>query len=445
MACTAPDNFDPIEYINTPRWLTSRLGLSRTRELLARLGNPQNKLHFVHVAGTNGKGSTCAYLASILQAAGLRTGLFTSPYIEHFEERIRVNGQNIPYARLVEVTLAVRAQAEAMAAGDPNEHPTEFELMTAVAFTYFAEEHCDIVVCEVGLGGRLDSTNVIQPPDVAVIARIGLDHTAILGNTLAEIAREKAGIIKPGAHVVTYPQEPEAAAEIKAAAAQAGCRLSTPDFAQLALGPVEFGGEVPLRQFSYGSHGVLKTRLLGAYQPQNAALALTAIDALRECGWEIPETAVRKGVAACTWPGRFEVLPRRSTSSPTIVVDGGHNPQGAQALVQSLTSVFPGQKPVFVVGVMADKDYHTMLETVLALASAVVTTTPHNPRALPAEELAQAARKANSSVPVQAAASYDGALRLACELASSSKLICAFGSLYAIGSIKEALRAAGLL
>ena len=189
--------FDPVAYINTPRWRSSRLGLDRTRELLAGLGNPQDKLRVVHVAGTNGKGSTCAFLASILQEAGYKTGLFTSPYIIEFADRIRVNGSNIAPDDLLDVTLAVREIAEAMP-----DHPTEFELMTAVAFTHFAQQECDICVVEVGLGGRLDSTNVLEAPELCVITPIALDHTELLGDTLAAIAGEKAGIVKPGVPVV---------------------------------------------------------------------------------------------------------------------------------------------------------------------------------------------------------------------------------------------------
>ena len=203
--------FDPIAYINEPRWMESRLGLDRIRELLDRLGRPQDRLKFVHVAGTNGKGSTCAYLASILQAAGLRTGLFTSPYLITFEERIRVDGVNIALDQLAEVALLVKEQAEAM-----TDHPTEFELMTAVALVHFARQGCDIVVLEVGLGGRLDSTNVIDAPEAAVIARIGLDHTKLLGTALAAIAGEKAGIVKPGSAVVSWPQDAAAMAVVDA-------------------------------------------------------------------------------------------------------------------------------------------------------------------------------------------------------------------------------------
>lgn len=232
--------FDAIEYINTPRWLTSRLGLERIRELLDRLGRPQDRLKFVHVAGTNGKGSTCAFTASILAEAGFKTGLFTSPYVETFHERIRVNGRNISDEDLTAATLRVRECAEAMEA-EGGEHPTEFELMTAVALVHFAHVGCDIVVLEVGLGGRLDSTNVIAAPEVAAIVSIALDHTNLLGNTLAEIAHEKAGIVKKGSAVVSWPQEPSAMEVVEDAARRAGDKLVVPDFSMLSVGKVTRG------------------------------------------------------------------------------------------------------------------------------------------------------------------------------------------------------------
>ncbi len=232
--------FDVIEYINTPRWLTSRLGLERIRELLDRLGRPQDRLKFVHVAGTNGKGSTCAFTATILAEAGFKTGLFTSPYVETFHERIRVNGRNISDEDLTAATLRVRECAEAMEA-EGGEHPTEFELMTAVALVHFAHVGCDIVVLEVGLGGRLDSTNVIAAPEVAAIVSIALDHTNLLGNTLAEIAHEKAGIVKEGSTVVSWPQEPSAMEVVEDAARRAGDKLVVPDFSLLSVGKVTRG------------------------------------------------------------------------------------------------------------------------------------------------------------------------------------------------------------
>lgn len=442
-------DFDPIAYINTPRWQASRLGLERIRELLERLGRPQDRLKFVHVAGTNGKGSICAYLASILGAAGYRTGMFTSPYIERFEERIRVDGVMISPDELRDVTLAVREHAEAMAE-ETGDHPTEFELMTAVALEHFARCGCDIVVLEVGLGGRLDSTNVIDAPEACVIARIGLDHTALLGNTLAAIAGEKAGVIKEGSAVVSWPQEPEAMAVIEHAAAEHGCELRVPDFAQLEEGAIRWeDGASPFRPFSYREWADLRTGVLGSYQPQNATVALEVVSVLRGRGWRIPDEAVRAGVARTRWPGRFEIV--EGGSSPdgfAIVVDGGHNPQGARALADSLAEVFPGRKPVFVIGVLEDKDYPRMLEDVLPLGSAFVCVTPDNPRALPAHKLARAIRwtgqdllGCSACVNPVVARDFEDAIRRARELADPDGLICAFGSLYSVAALKEAVRA----
>lgn len=442
-------DFDPIAYINTPHWQASRLGLERIRELLERLGRPQDRLKFVHVAGTNGKGSICAYLASILGAAGYRTGMFTSPYIERFEERIRVDGVMISPDELRDVTLAVREHAEAMAE-ETGDHPTEFELMTAVALEHFARCGCDIVVLEVGLGGRLDSTNVIDAPEACVIARIGLDHTALLGNTLAAIAGEKAGIIKEGSAVVSWPQEPEAMAVIEHAAAEHGCELRMPDFAQLEEGAVKWeDGASPFRPFSYKEWADLRTGILGSYQPQNATVALEAVDVLRGRGWRIPDEAVRAGVAQTRWPGRFEIV--EGGSSPdgfAIVVDGGHNPQGARALADSLAEVFPGRRSVFAIGVLEDKDYPRMLEDVLPLGSAFVCVTPDNPRALPAHKLARAIRwtgqdllGCSACVNPVVARDFEDAIRRARELAGPDGLICAFGSLYSVAALKEAVRA----
>lgn len=454
---TPPQDFDPIAYINAPRWQASRLGLDRIRELLGRLGDPQNSLHIVHVAGTNGKGSTCAYIANVLQAAGYRVGWFSSPFIERFEERIRVDGKNIGMPDLARVTLQVREHAEQMSV-ETGDHPTEFELMTAVALLHFAQAGCQVAVLEVGLGGRLDSTNVIAAPDVAVITRIGLDHTDLLGDTIGKIAAEKAGIIKPGSSVVSWPQEPDAAEAVEAAARAAGCTVAQPDFGELDIAPVrhldpeqiEPGKPAVIRPFTYKGNAY-ETTLLGSYQPQNAALALETVFALQRRGWDIPQSAIERGVAATRWAGRFEVLPHVS-GKPTVVIDGGHNPQGAQALADSLADVFAGRKAVLLSGVMADKDHPAMLRTVLPHAAAFVAVTPDNPRALPAAEYAsEAARIAAESPAIDAnlsicsAQTYAEAARKAGELAGPDGIICAFGSLYSIAQTKRALREAGLL
>lgn len=425
--------FDAVGYINTPRWQASRLGLERTIDLLDRMGRPQDKLRFVHVAGTNGKGSTCAYLDSILRCAGYRVGLFTSPYIETFEERIRVNGENISADDLAAVTLFVKRHAEAIEA-ETGDHPTEFELMTAVAFEHFARSACDIVVLEVGLGGRLDSTNVIESPEVCVITRIGLDHTALLGNALAEVAAEKAGILKPGVPVVSWPQEPEAWASIEKAAADKRCELHAPDFSQLDLYACE-GGRASLRPFVYKGQA-FETKLLASYQPYNATLALEAAELLRDRGWEISEAAMREGIARAVWPGRFEVV----AQEPLIIIDGGHNPQGAAVLAESLDDVFPGRRAVLVMGVLADKDYLPMLHAVLPYAEALYTYTPPSPRALSAVDLAKRAQgEAGPCLEVRVCERPEQAMREARKRAGSEGLVVAFGSLYAIADLKRAL------
>lgn len=431
--------FDPVAWINTPRWQTSRLGLSRMVDLLERLGRPQDDLRFVHVAGTNGKGSVCAYLASVLQAAGYKVGLFTSPFILCFEERIRVNGENIRAEELARAVQAVRPAAEAVEA-DTGDHPTEFELMAAVAFEHFRAVGCDIVVLEVGLGGRLDATNVIDASEASVICRIGLDHTDLLGGTVAAIAGEKAGIVKPGCPVASWPQEREAMAIIEAVAAERGCELVVPDFADLN---VEALAGAALRRFSWKGRP-FETRLLGSYQPFNAALALTAADVLCGRGWAISDEAAASGIASARWPGRFEVV----GTSPLTIVDGGHNPQGAEALAASLADLLGGEGCAsvdFALGVLADKDYRAMVRAVMPWARSFSVYAPRSPRALAAEELAACVRKVlgeegrADDVPVRVCSAPADALSAARAAAGPEGCAVAFGTLYAIADLMAAL------
>ena len=431
------DNFDPVAYINEPRWQQVRPGLERIDELLRRMGQPQDRLRFVHVAGTNGKGSTCAYLADILQAAGYRTGLFTSPYIIEFEERIRVDGVNVDRDSLRDVTLFVRKHAEAMVEAG-FEHPTEFELMCAVAFEHFARSACDIVVCEVGLGGRLDSTNIIAAPEACVIARIGLDHTDFLGDTLAEVAGEKAGIIKQGSPVVVYPQDsPEAQEVIGARAEACGCSLTIPDFSKLSIGGVD---ETGMRTFAYDGLAY-STRLLGSYQPFNAVMAIETARVLRMRGWEIDDEALVRGIRNTSWPGRFEIVEAQGDCA-AVVVDGGHNPQGAEVLAESLADVFADKRIVFLMSVLADKDYRAMIRPVAPLGAAwVCVTSPNVGRALAGADLAAAVREevARPGVPVETAPDFACGLARAKQLAGAHGVVCAWGSLYSLAELKDAI------
>ncbi len=418
--------FDPVAYINEPRWRSMSLGLERITELLERLGNPQDRLRFVHVAGTNGKGSTCAFVSSILQQAGYRVGLFTSPYIERFEERIRVDGSEISRDDLVSATLRVREAAEAM-----DSHPTEFELMTAVAFEHFSRRECDIVVCEVGLGGRLDSTNVIASVDVCAFAPISYDHCAMLGSTLSQIASEKAGILKKGAIAVSAPQEPEVREVLDARASELDVPLRYVDASAIA-------GEN--ERFSFEGLCGLSVPLQGSYQLVNASLAVLACRALAEKGWDIDESSIRNGLAAASWPGRFEFLEH----DPDVIIDGAHNIHAMRALAHELSGRYRKGSIVFVVGVMADKDYAPMLELLAPLASSFVCYTPDNPRALPAGKLAEAVRKAIGSagssvqVGVFRASTPGAAVSRARALRQGGLPVCCCGSLYGIAALKGA-------
>lgn len=443
--------FDPIAYMTQPRLLTISLGLTRIRRLMHLLGNPQQQLRFVHIAGTNGKGSTAAYIHSILCSAGYKTGLFTSPYIIKFEERIRINDASIPLNVLHDIGLRVR-DAALRVQQECNEHPTEFELITAAALWYFAQERCDIVVLEVGLGGRLDSTNVISTPDVAVITRIGLDHMALLGSTCEEIAHEKAGIIKDGGHVVAWNDENASVNKVF----QDACRthhatLIMPSFEQVqCLGITELSVpyENVMQRFSYQGERY-ETHLLGSYQPYNAVLAIEAARVLRSRGFTIPQTALHEGIASARWLGRFDV---HSTCNEwrCVVCDGGHNPQGARALAQSIDRAFPHTKCVFVMSVLADKNYEAMIDALLDYACLWVCVTPPSSRALSAYDacacVSRKAHERNATFSVCEAHSYDDAITIIQNSAASQGVpVIFFGSLYALKDTYNSLCSSGVL
>lgn len=443
--------FDPIAYMTQPRLLTISLGLTRIRRLMHLLGNPQQQLRFVHIAGTNGKGSTAAYIHSILCRAGYKTGLFTSPYIINFEERIRINDASIPLNVLHDIGLRVR-DAALCVQQECNEHPTEFELITAAALLYFAQERCDIVVLEVGLGGRLDSTNVISTPDVAVITRIGLDHMALLGSTCEEIAHEKAGIIKDGGHVVAWNDENASVNKVF----QDACRthhatLIMPSFEQVqCLGITELSVpyENVMQRFSYQGERY-ETHLLGSYQPYNAVLAIEAARVLRSRGFTIPQTALHEGIASARWLGRFDV---HSTCNEwrCVVCDGGHNPQGARALAQSIDRAFPHTKCVFVMSVLADKNYEAMIDALLDYACLWVCVTPPSSRALSAHDacacVSRKAHERNATFSVCEAHSYDDAITIIQNSAASQGVpVIFFGSLYALKDTYNSLCSSGVL
>ena len=413
---------EALEYIHAVQWAGHKPGLSRTRTLLAALGDPHKTLKFVHVAGTNGKGSTAAMLASCLQAAGYRVGLFTSPFINRFNERIQINGEQIPDEALVELVERVRPAADAM-----TDIPTEFEIITALGMLWFAEQKCDIVVLEVGLGGTLDSTNVIDPPECAVITALGMDHVKELGPTIADIAAAKAGILKPGSPAVSYGGVPEADAVIARAAKEQHAPLTVVDFSKLRFD----GGDLDEVTFDFDGLDGVRLPLIGSYQPRNAAVAITALRVLRGRGWHIPEQAIRKGLETVKWPGRFELL----RHAPAFVLDGSHNAHGMRATVQSLRDRFPGEKFVFLLSIMADKDVDEMLDLLAPLAKRFVTVAAHTPRALPAEMLAEVLRA--RGIPAEAAPGIEEGVARAVELGGQGP-VCALGTLYFSGEVREA-------
>ena len=414
---------ETLNYIHSYFWKGSIPGLSRTRELLARMGNPHDKLKFVHIAGTNGKGSTASMLASVFTAAGYKTGLYTSPYINCFNERMQISGEMIEDGELIDIVNFVQPHAEAM-----TDHPTEFELVTAIAMEYFARHECDIVMLEVGMGGELDSTNVISTPELAVICNIGLDHTDVLGSTLEEIAAAKAGIIK-GGDAVLYRCGESVEKVFEEKCAQTGTKLHKANFESIHPLSRSFEGQ----SFDCGERKGIEISLLGEHQLRNAAVVLTAVDVLKEKGWNISEEQLRHGLKTTSWPGRFELLRK----DPVFIADGGHNPQCMAALAENIVSFLPDCPITALTGVMADKDFSDMYRLVAPYITRFVTVTPDNPRAMKAEALAEVL--ASYGKPVTACQTVEEGVKTAISLTEAQGAVLAFGSLYMLGDIRSAV------
>ena len=419
-----------IAYIHSVCWKGSIPGLGRTQELLEKMGNPEKKLKFVHIAGTNGKGSTAAMTASILSKAGYRTGLYTSPYIYRFHERIQVDGVEISDEDLTEITEYVKPLADSMA-----QSPTEFELVCCIAFEYFYRKKCDIVVLEVGMGGAWDATNVIEAPEVAVITNIGLDHTEYLGDTVEKIAETKSGIFKPHGHAVVYRSTPSVEAVYERVCAERDVSLRKADFDGLVLKAHTLEGQV----FDCGSRKNLVLPLLGDHQLHNASVVLSIADTLIGEGWNISEQNIYDGIRDVRWPGRFDIVCRK----PLFIIDGGHNPQCIEALVKNIRDYLAGKKVVALTGVLADKDYADMYKPVMPLVDRFVCITPPNPRKLEAEQLARYLRQAGAQA--QASESILDGVKKAMDLAGEDGVVLCFGSLYSIGGIRDALKDLGVI
>ena len=399
---------EAIQFLYGLRLFGAKFGLENTRRLAALADNPEKKLRFIHVAGTNGKGSTCAMLESIYRAAGLRVGLFTSPHLVSFRERIQVNRQLISESEVVQLVGQIQPALQAF---PPDHHPTFFEVVTVMALKFFAEKKCDLVIWETGLGGRLDATNIVTPL-ASVITNIAFDHQQWLGDTLGKIAAEKAGIIKPGIPVVTAESKPEALAVIERTANER---------------------QSPLTRVGKPSTFNLQpsTSLFGEHQKMNAALALATVEVLQQ---KIPvtEEKIRDGLANVNWPGRLQLVKR---GSQKILLDGAHNVAGAEALRMALGKHFPGGKPVLIFGALADKNWPEICRILAPLAAKVFTVPVASERAAKADELADCFRAANPAAEITVAKNLAAALKIC----KGERFTVITGSLYLVGEALELL------
>lgn len=406
------------------------LGLDTVTELLSRLGNPQDDLKFVHIAGTNGKGSILAYVSTVLKEAGYKVGRYISPTIFEYRERIQVNEAYIPEEAVARLAECIYQAGQAMLA-EGLAHPTAFEVETALAFLYFKEMDCDIVVLETGMGGLTDATNVVKTTLVSVFASISMDHMGFLGNTLEEIAKIKAGIIKPDTTVISTAQT----AQVRIVLEEA-CRKNRASYREVQKGDLK-DKKISFedQSFTYKDRTNLRPGILGSCQLENAAAALEVIDALGELGYPVTEEALRRGLEQTKWIGRFTVI----EEAPLFLVDGAHNRDAADRLLETLKLYVPEKRKIFIIGVLGDKEYDYMMSRLAPEAERIVTVmTPDNQRALPAEELAEAVRKYNPNV--EAAENIPEAVKKAKGYAGGDGMVLAFGSLSYLGDLIRAVR-----
>ena len=421
---------EAIALLHGSDWKHAKIGLMRMRDLMQILGNPQKELKFIHIAGTNGKGSTCSMTRSILTKAGFKTGLYISPHLYNFNERISIDGVDISDSDLSRLALTVKK-----AVGKLNEEPTDFELIKAIAFLYFKEQCCDYVVLEVGMGGRLDATNIISASAVSCIMSIGLDHTEFLGDTEEKIAEEKAGIIKRGSDLVVLHQKQSVMDVIRKHFDRVNAE--NPNHPKLLVTDPEslhiISRSLSSQVFSYHGISDIRLNMLGEYQVRNAMAAIDIALLLRKHGVGISDEAIQRGISEARWPGRFELL----SQDPVVIIDGAHNPDGVNALIGSIETFLPDTKINFVMGVMKDKDYHTMLRLISPYAESFTTELPYSARGLDPEVLKKEIGEYFEG-PVQTASSVTDAVdkALARTRENGAPVIC-FGSLYQVADIRN--------
>ena len=422
-----------LEYIHGTYKFGSKLGLENIKDLLNRLGNPHKEFKYIHVAGTNGKGSVTSMIAHILREAVYKVGMFISPYLESFTERIQVNLQEIPRQDLADITQKVKEKVDEMVAVGCN-HPTEFEIVTAIGFVYFAQQNIDMAVVEVGLGGRLDATNAIDEPLLSVIASIGFDHMDILGSTLGEIAYEKAGIIKQDRPVVSYPQLQEATDVIRKVARERNAPLYEVTGDQINTKKISLGGNIFDFLYQDEEYNDLRLNLVGEHQLTNAATALTAIEVIKELGIVIPTQAIYDGLAKTKWPGRLEKV----YQNPSILIDGAHNAAGADALAHTIGTYFARDKVTVVLGILKDKEVDAVISRVCPLANTIIVTRPDNPRAMDPGELRTKALKYCDEVIVEP--NISKAIDQGIDLAGQQGVVLICGSLYLVGVARSYIK-----
>ncbi len=418
-----------MEYIESLQGLGSVPGLENIINLCEKLGNPQERLTFLHIAGTNGKGSVTAYLSAVLKEAGYKVGRYNSPTIRDYRERISVNGRMIPKNSLCEHLERVKDACDALVA-EGKTHPTPFEVETALGFLFFMEKQCDYVLLECGMGGSLDATNLVNTTKVAVLTPIGMDHMSFLGTTLEEIAANKAGIVKAGCRVVSAQQREEVAAVIKDVCEKQKVAI---DFVRTEdATDIRYGLEK--QSFVYKQEQKIAIVMSGQYQIENALLALKVIEVLKEEGVRVTDKAVERGFAAARWSGRFEVI----STKPVFLVDGAHNEDGARKLSQSIQFYFTNKKIVYIMGILKDKEYDKIISLTSPFASSIITIkTPDNARAMDAYELACEVSKYHKNVT--AADSLEEAVEMSYLLADKDSVIIAFGSLSYLGRLMDIL------
>jgi len=419
---------DTMKFIDNSKKFGSKLELERIKKLCELLGNPQDRLKFIHVAGTNGKGSTSVFINNILIDAGLKTGLYTSPFIYEFNERIQIDNIPISDEDLTEIMSTVAENTAKMIA-EGFEHPTEFELITAAAFLYFEKKKCDIVVLEVGLGGIYDATNVINTAVMSVITSISLDHTDYLGETIEEVAKNKCGIIKEGVPVVSYiRQNPKAFSVIENTAERLNSQIFIAEEEKLSDIKCNISGN----EFVYDGR-CYKTELIGKYQVLNATTAITACEHLMSQEYKITYENIKKGIYRAKWPARFEILGR----SPLVIADGSHNSDGMNAFVETAKEILDNKKVICVFGMLKDKDYGLCLKKLSEISDTIVVTEVDNPRRENVENLQKEAQKHFKNVYSEKC--NNKAIQKALSLANDDDVVIALGSLYMMNDIKKAL------